>query len=104
MAYQLGAYAGALALGWLLSRFFLAVFKFMEPSVYRVYFAFGVAWGLSIVISGFGNANGGPWNPWVGLLPYTVGFGVWLVVELLARKGRMANPPPEVQPMNLGDL
>lgn len=88
MAYLLGSIAGALVVTYLLSALFMWAFKKMGDRPARLFVAFGVAFVVMFVLSGFGSADGGPFNPWKNLPFYTAGFAIWFTVQWFALKNR----------------
>lgn len=84
MAYIVGLFVGALLFAYLWSRLWrFLVRKFGKVSdPRRLWIAYLLAWGLAVVIGGFGYADGGAWNGGKAFLIYTPALAVWLVFDL----------------------
>jgi hypothetical protein len=48
------------------------------------------AFVLAVILYGFGNANGGAWNPMPGAIAYLVGAVIVAILRLIALRGRQA--------------
>lgn len=94
MAYLLGSIAGALVATYLLSALFVWLFRNMGNTPSRLFAAFGAAFAVMFVLSGLGNADGGPFNPWKTLPFYSFGFAVWFAVQWFSMKGRQNKKTP----------
>ncbi len=88
MAYLLGSIAGALVITYLLSALSVWLFRKMGDTPARLFAAFGLAFAVMFVLSGFGSADGGPFNPWKNLPYYSSGFALWFAVQWFGMKGR----------------
>lgn len=65
---------GVLAIFLLDALFDWALFKrVIEPGPVRIAASVSASVVLAIVLYGFGNANGGPWNPGSGIIAYPFG-------------------------------
>jgi len=90
MAYLLGSIVGALLITYLLSSVAMWAFRRMGDTPARLFAAFGAAFLVMFVLSGFGSADGGPFNPWQNLPFYAAGFAVWLIVQWFGMRQRVA--------------
>lgn len=60
--------------------------RVMDDSVVGCWVSVGVAYALAVLIYGFGNADGGPWNPGRGFYVYAIGA---VVVGVLRSRRRL---------------
>lgn len=91
IGYWIGLIVGAVLFGYLWSRLWLwlagRVVK-IEPR--RIMIAYALGWLAAVVLGAFGFAGDGP-PAWTrSLLIYTPSLALWLVIDLLARRGRAA--------------
>lgn len=101
MAYLLGSLAGALVITYLLSALSVWLFRKMGDTPARLFAAFGLAFAVMFVLSGFGSADGGPFNPWKNLPYYSLGFALWFAVQWFGMKGRVKKGIRRPQPGQL---
>ncbi|WP_428149250.1 hypothetical protein [Brevundimonas sp.] len=88
-AYWIGVIVGAVIFTYLWSRLWLwLVGRVVKADTRRVVTAYGIAWLAAVVLGAFGFADdSGP--AWLRALSiYTPSLALWLVVDLLARRGR----------------
>lgn len=75
-------------LSWLIDRFSTremgasVAVRAIGPTIFAV--------GIAIVLYGFGNANGGPWNPGSGLIAYPIGGLIVSFLRFFQLKGQEA--------------
>lgn len=91
MGYWIGTIVGAVIFGYLWSRLWLwLVGRIVKIEPRRIMIAYGLAWLAAVVLGAFGFAADGE-PAWArSLLTYTPALALWLVVDLLARRGRTA--------------
>lgn len=94
MAYLLGSIAGALVVMFLLSRLVRWALKRMGDTEARIFVTGLVTYAIGVVLAGFGNADGGPWNPGSSLIFYAIGAAACVGFDWFALKGRLANRKP----------
>lgn len=99
MAYLLGSIVGALVATYLVTALFMWLMRNMGDTSTRLFTAFGVAFVAMFILSGFGSADGGPFNPWKNLPFYGLGFLVWFIVQWTGLKGREAKAVSQRQPL-----
>lgn len=88
-AYWIGVIVGAVIFAYLWSRLWLwLVGRVVKAEPRRLVIAYGLAWSLAIVLAAFGFATeaGPAWGR--ALVTYTPALALWLVIDLLARRGR----------------
>lgn len=88
MPYLLGSLTGALVVTFLLSRLVRWALKFMGDTLTRVMVTAALTYALAIIAQGFGNADGGPWNPGSSWGFYAVGVAVWAAMDWYGLKSR----------------
>lgn len=98
MAYLIGGVIGAIIATFILSRIVRWALKFMGDTNNRVLATAAVSYVLAVTLAGFGNANGGPWNPGSSLFLYGIGVAVWGAMDWLGLKGRQSKPRPVSTP------
>ena len=74
MPYLIGSIIGALIATYLVSALFMWLTKRMGDTASRIVTAFGLGFVAMFVLSGFGSADGGPFNPWKNLPFYGPAF------------------------------
>ena len=90
MAYMIGVVIGGVVAMLLLSRLTLWIFKKLGDNERRIISAYLLAYGIAVLIGGMGYADGGPPRFLYAAGVYIVPALLWLVVDLLALKGRRA--------------
>lgn len=99
MAYLLGSLAGALITTLLVSRLIRWLLKAMGDSKARVIATAALTYAVAIILQGFGNADGGPWNPGSSWWLYAVGVAFWAVLDWFGILGRASRP--KTKPVSL---
>lgn len=94
MAYVLGSLAGALITTLLVSRLIRWLLKAMGDSKARVIATAALTYVVAIVLAGFGNADGGPWNPGTSWGFYAIGTLFWATLDWFGILGRASKPKP----------
>lgn len=80
-AYTIGSLIGSLIIVGLLTRLTIWGTNRMGPTPARIVVAHAIAWVISIVLAGFGHADGGPWNPGSSWLWYSAASAVWMILD-----------------------
>jgi hypothetical protein len=85
MAYYLGSLVGAIIatlLGRTVAWWLFGKFAKMPDEVPRAVGAAVLGYALMIALAGWGNANGGPWNPGSSWIFYAIGIAMWFIADL----------------------
>jgi hypothetical protein len=88
LAYLIGQIFGAILGTLLFSRVFMWLTKLIGDNTTHILVAHGLCYLVIITLASFGFANGGPPDPTLPLMVYTVPQLLWLAVDLFALKGR----------------
>ena len=83
--YSLGAFAGAAAITFLLSRLGLWLTKRWNGGFIRILAVHLVCLAIVVVLSAFGHADDGPPN-WTAAAVYAFAQAAWMVFDLLTSK------------------
>ena len=89
MAVSIGAFVGALVATFLVSRLLLWLAKPLGDTFWRIALAHGLTLAFAVLVGGYGLASGSD-EPQFAKAALTYGPGVllWLVVDLVGRRGR----------------
>lgn len=90
MPYLIGSIIGALIATYLVSSLFMWLTKRMGDTASRLVTAFALGFVATFVLSGFGSADGGPFNPWKNLPFYGPALIFWFGVQWLGFQKRSA--------------
>lgn len=82
MAYLLGSLMGAFLIMGILSRIAMGMLgKPMGDTPTRIVVSGVGAYALGIILAGWGNADGGPWNPGSSFVFYLIGVVAWIALD-----------------------
>lgn len=89
-AYLLGSIAGGVLIIYLMSVLLEWAFFKRIVDIPELGKALSVAFAViaAVIIAGFGNADGGPWNPGSSLYGYVIGGAIVLALRLWAYRRR----------------
>jgi hypothetical protein len=88
VAYLIGQIIGAILATLLFSRLFMWLTNRIGDNTTHILVAHGLCYLIIITLASFGFANGGPPDPTLPLIVYTVPQLLWLAIDVFALKGR----------------
>lgn len=86
MAWPIGSIVGGLLIVYLLSKLieWLIISRIMNDAKAGLFVSVGLGVVGAVVLYGFGNADGGPWNPLPGGIAYVLAGPVVAILRLVA--------------------